>query len=176
MRTVTYGAACSLDGFIAGPNGEIDWLRPSRESTEIMRQYWSSIDTVLMGRKTWEPAAGYYRSGGPATTGVKTYVFSRTLTKIDVVGVELVRDDAPHFVRVLKTQRGKGICLMGGGELARALFEADLVDSVGMNVHPILLGAGITLYRDPHRRVALELETCRALEGGCVYSLYRIVH
>lgn len=176
MRVVTYGAACSLDGFIAGPNGEIDWLRPSQESTEIMRQYWSTIDTVLMGRKTWEPAAEYYRSGGPGTTDMKTYVFSRTLTELDARGVELVRDDAADFVRGLKARPGKDICVMGGGELARALLEANLVDKVGMNVHPVLLGSGVPIFRDPRHRVPLELEECRTLEGGCVYSLYRVRH
>src|SRR6476660_6545402 len=54
MRTVTYGAACSLDGFIAGTGGEIDWLHSSRDVNEIMREYWKSIDTILMGRKTWD--------------------------------------------------------------------------------------------------------------------------
>ena len=174
MRTITYGAACSLDGFIAGANGSIDWLHSSKDVNAIMRDYWKSIDTVLMGRKTWEPAAAYYANSGKGTTKVKTYVFSRTLGSIGAKGVELVRDDAAAFVRELKERLGKGICLMGGGELARTLFEADLVDEVGMNVHPVLLGTGVPMFHDPHHRVALELKETRPLEGGCIYSIYRV--
>jgi len=176
MRTITYGAACSLDGFIADAAGGVDWLRHSNDANQIMRDYWRSIDTILMGRKTWEPAARYYQSGGDGTTGMKTYVFSRTLGPIDTKGVELIRDDAVTFVRDLKVRQGKGICLMGGGELARALFEADLVDEVGMNVQPVLLGAGVPMFHDPHHRVPLELKATRPLDGGCIYSIYRVRH
>jgi dihydrofolate reductase len=178
MRMVTYGAACSLDGFIAGPNGAIDWLHFSRDVNEIMSDYWKSVDTILMGRKTWEPAASQYASAsaGKGTSGMKTYVFSRTLRSIQANGVELVRDDAAEFVRELKNRPGKEICLMGGGDFARALFEADLVDEVGMNVHPVLLGSGIPMFHDPHHRVALELKETRPLDGGCIYSIYRVRH
>src|SRR5689334_18552442 len=79
MRTVTYGAACSLDGFIAGSGGEIDWLHMSGDVNQIMRDYWKSVDTILMGRKTWDQAV---RMGGGGDMGgmskIKTYVFSRT--------------------------------------------------------------------------------------------------
>src|SRR5690242_16325168 len=98
MRTITYGAACSLDGFIADTTGGVDWLQHSRDANQIMRDYWQSIDTILMGRKTWEPAARYYKSGGEQTAGMKTYVFSRTLEPIDANGVELICDDAAPFV------------------------------------------------------------------------------
>src|SRR5689334_1128819 len=107
MRTITYGAACSLDGFIADADGGVDWLQHSSDANLIMRDYWKSIDTILMGRKTWEPAARYYKSGGDASAGMKTYVFSRTLGPIDAKGVELVRDDAATFVRDLKARPGK---------------------------------------------------------------------
>jgi dihydrofolate reductase len=176
MRTVTYGAACSLDGFIAGPDGAIDWLHNSSDVNEIIRQYWKSVDTILMGRKTWEPTARQYGSAGSGTTTVKTYVFSRTLKTIKAKGVELVRDGAADFVRDLKNRPGKDICVMGGGEFARALFEADLVDEVGMNVHPVLLGSGVPMFHDPHHRVALELKETRPLQGGCVYTIYRVRH
>ena len=175
MRTVTYGAACSLDGFIAGSGGEIDWLHHSHDVDEIMRDYWKSVDTILMGRKTWDQAV---RMGGGGNMGgtskIRTYVFSRTLASIDAKGVELVRTDAGDFVRDLKNRSGKGICLMGGGDFARSLFEANVVDEVGMNVHPVLLGAGVPMFLDPSHRVGLELVTSRTIDGGCVYSMYRV--
>ena len=141
MRTVTYGAACSLDGFITGPDGAIDWLHMSRDVQALMRDYWATVDTILMGRKTWEFAQGM--GGGPDVGGgITTYVFSRTLPEIARRGVQLVREDAGAFVRALKERPGKGICVMGGGELARALLDAGVVDEVGLNVHPVLLGGG----------------------------------
>ena len=174
MRTITYGAACTLDGFIAGEEGEIDWLHFSKDVSQIMRDYWKSIDTILMGRKTWEQALKM--GGGGSSPGMRTYVFSRTLRTIEAKGVELVREDAAAFVRDLKGRQGKGICVMGGGDLAGSLFEADLIDEVGSNVHPLLLGAGIPLFTNPGRRVPLELISSRSIAGGCIYSIYRVKH
>lgn len=173
MRTVTYGAACSLDGFIAGRDGALDWLHYSRDVQAVMAAYWATIDTVLMGRKTWEDAVE--RGGaGYASATVATYVFSRTLTEVPG-DVRLVRSDAGEFVRELKQQPGKGICVLGGGELACGLFAAGLIDEVGLNVHPVLLGSGVPFFRDAGGRIALELKESRVIEGGCVLSRYRVV-
>jgi dihydrofolate reductase len=171
MRTVTYGAACSLDGFIARPDHSVDWLRWSKDVTAITGRFWKTIDTVVTGRKTFEVVA---KSGGGAYPGVKNYVFSRTLQAIDNSTVTLIRDDAATFVARLKKQHGKGICVMGGGELASALFNADLIDEVGLNVHPVLLGTGIPMFPEIHRQLDLELIKTRQLSEGCVYVLYRL--
>ena len=80
MRIVTYGAACSLDGFIAPPDGSMDWLHFSKDAQEAMGAYWSSIDTMLMGRKTWEVAMANSGGGGAGSGGITSYIFSRTLT------------------------------------------------------------------------------------------------
>jgi dihydrofolate reductase len=106
-------------------------------------------------------------------SSVKTYIFSRTLRQAPP-GAEIVSSDAGEFVRRLKQQPGKGICLMGGGELATSLFEAGVIDEVGVNIHPVLLGTGVPLFRDPGRRIALELAESRAIDGGCVLSTYRL--
>jgi dihydrofolate reductase len=172
MRTVTYGAACSLDGFIAAADGGMDWLHFSRDVTRFMSTYMATVDAILMGRKTWEVALAH---GGSATGGAPTatYVFSRTLQSVPA-GVELVTADAGTFVRDLKARPGKGICVMGGGELARSLFEAGVIDEVGLNVHPVLLGSGIPLFRDPGHRIHLELIESRVIAGGCVLTTYRV--
>ena len=153
MRKVTYGAACSLDGFIAGPNHEVDWLHMSKDAHAIMSDYWARIDTLLMGRKTWEVAQAMGGSGGgdAGMAGITSYVFSRTLTALPAGQGKLVTTDAGHFVRDLKRRSGKEICVFGGGELARSLFESGVIDEVGLNVHPVLLGAGIPLFRDAGR-------------------------
>jgi dihydrofolate reductase len=174
MRTVTYGAACSLDGFIAAADGALDWLHFSPDVQDIMRTYWKTVDAVLMGRKTWEVAVAQGRGGaggGPSTPA--TYVFSRALRDLGGSGARLVSTDAGDFVRDLKRQPGKGICLMGGGELARSLFEAGVIDEVGLNIHPILLGSGVPLFRDAGRRIALTLVESRPIDGGCVLATYR---
>jgi len=176
MRTVTYGGACSLDGFLAGADGSIDWLRFSPEVGEIMATYWKDVDTILMGRKTWDFAQAQGGGGGADTSGMQSFVFSRTLSRIDHAGVQLVNEDAGAFVGALKRKKGKGICVLGGGDFARSLFEADVIDEVGLNVHPILLGTGVPAFLDAKHRVKLELRECRQLRSGCVYVKYRVKH
>ena len=173
MRTVTYGAACSLDGFITAADGALDWLHFSREVKDFMASYWQSVDTMLVGRKTYEVMQSMGPAGGGDTGGITTYVFSRTLPSV-TPGAHLVADDAGEFVRALKTKPGKGICLMGGGELAQSLFAAGVIDEVGLNVHPVLLGAGVPFFRDPGRRIPLALAESRVIDGGCVLSTYRV--
>lgn len=170
MRTVTFGAACSLDLYIAREDGSVDWLQWNDEVASITGELWKTLDTVIMGRKTYE--AGL-RMGTTSYPGVKTYVFSRTLKGLDE-NVEIIRDDASEFVADLKREPGKGICVMGGGELARSLFEAGLIDEVGLNIHPVLLGSGIPFFHPMSRQMDFELIENRTLKNGCVYLLYRI--
>src|SRR3954463_2567050 len=114
MRTVTYGAACSLDGFITGPGESIDWLHHSADVTEIMRRYWQGVDTILMGRKTYDFSLTL--GGAPEVPGITaTYVFSRTRRRLETPGMQLVSSDAADFVRKLKSQPGKGNSPPGGG-------------------------------------------------------------
>jgi dihydrofolate reductase len=175
MRTVTYGAACSLDGFITGPDGSLDWLHFSPDVSKEIASYWKTIDTILFGRKTWVAgeAQGGVGSGGSGKSKIRSYVFSRTLRSAPP-GAELVRDDAGAFVRALKKKKGRGICVMGGGILAESLFEAGVIDEVGLNIHPVLLGSGVPMFRDAGR-VRLELYENRTIDGGCVLAKYRVI-
>jgi dihydrofolate reductase len=169
MRTVTFGCANSLDNFIARSDGGVDWLRWSGEAKAIMAAYWPTVDAVVMGRKTWE-AAG---KGGGHLGGVASYVCSRTLPPGRRGHAEVVAD-AVACVRGLKQQQGRGICVLGGGDLARSLFEADLIDEVGCNIHPVLLGAGVPMYHPLSRQVDLQFVECKVQTTGCVYLLYRV--
>jgi dihydrofolate reductase len=173
MRKVTFGGANSLDNFIARPNHAVDWLLWGKEAAAVMKDYWKTIDTILMGRKTYEVALRSGQGGG-SSPGMTTYVFSRTLPERSDGGVRVIRQDAAEFVRDLKEQEGKDICLMGGGELARPLFEAGLIDEIGFNIHPVLLGSGIPLFHPMSRQIDLELRECRAFQNGCVYVTYRV--
>jgi dihydrofolate reductase len=175
MRKVIYGGACSLDGFLAGKDGAIDWLHFSKEVEEEIKKAWAQADTLLFGRKTWQAAADM-GGGGGTSRGTKSYLFSRTLKKSPAKGIELVTTDAGAFVRKLKKAPGKDIIVMSGGNFASSLFEAGVIDEVGLNIHPLLLGSGVPAFLDPGARVKLELTECRQLDGGCVLVTYRVKH
>jgi len=174
MRTVTYGAACSLDGFIARPDGSVDWLIFTADVSAVMTEFWKDTDTMLMGRKTWDFAAAQTKGGGTGFGKIETYVFSRTLTADPHPDVRLVREDAGAFVRALKARPGKGICVMSGGNFAASLFAAGVIDEVRINVHPVLLGAGIPLFTDPGTQVNLTLTECRPMKRDCLLLSYRV--
>lgn len=173
MRKVTYGAAASFDGYLAGPGEAIDWLRWSDEATAITRESWKGVDAMLIGRKTWEFAARSGDGGGAAPT-VATYIFSRSLAQAPD-GATLIREDAVQFVRDLKQQPGGNILVMGGGELGSSLIEGGVVDEIGFNIHPLLLGAGIPMLRPMARRVSLGLIEARAIARDCVLLRYSVL-
>jgi dihydrofolate reductase len=176
MRKVTFGGANSLDNFIARDDDGMDWLLWCDEAMEIMKEFWPKVDCMLMGRRTYEIALKNDPSGkGKGPFGdLETYVFSRTLEPGEKDGVEIISENIEEFVRGLKKQEGKEICVMGGGDLARSLFEAGLIDEIGFNIHPVLLGSGIPLFHEMTRQIDLELIECRPFKNGCVYVLYRV--
>ena len=173
MRKVTFGGANSLDNFIARKDDGFDWILWTNEVAEIMESFWKTIDTVVMGRRTYEVAA---RIGTGVYPGVKNYVFSRTIKESPDSEITFVSEDAATFVRKLKNEDGKDICVMGGGVLAKSLFEADLIDEIGLNIHPVLLGSGIPLFYEMPRQIDLELIKNQQLSNGCVVLTYRVKH
>ena len=130
--------------------------------------------SIVMGRKTYEAALKMKGGKENLYSGMKSYVFSRTLKPHKQGPLEVVSGDAVKFVKRLKKAEGKDICVMGGGELARSLFEADLIDEIGFNIHPVLLGSGIPLFHAMKRQIDLELLACKRFKNGCVYVLYRV--
>ena len=179
MRILTYGGAVSLDGFLACVNGAVDWMHFSKDVQQVMADYWKNVDTILMGRKTYAVSVAHNpkksKSAKRTEATMRTFVFSRRLKEIDDPGVQLVTSDAVEFVQHLKQEPGKDICLMGGGELAQSLLAAGLVDKVGLNIHPILLGSGIPTFREFGHRIKLTLAECRTLEGGCILANYDVL-
>lgn len=172
MRKVIYGAAVSLDGFIAGPGEALDWLRWSDDAKAISGASWKGVDTILMGRKTYDFAARSSSGGGGGGSKLKTFIFSRTMTEAPKGG-ELVRDDAVGAVQAMKSATGGDIILMGGGELASALIEGGVVDEIGLNLHPVLLGAGVPMFAAIARRIDLALDEARPIAKDCVFLRYR---
>lgn len=160
MRLVRYGGAMSLDGYIAGPNGEYDWIvmDPDIDFGGIM----AAFDTFLIGRKTFDVMRKMGSDAKPAR-GIRNIVFSRTLKQGDYPHVT-VESDAVKVVRELRAMPGKDIALFGGGDLFRSLLAAGLVDRIEMSLIPVLLGGGIPLLPSPALRAKLKLRKQRVYE------------
>ena len=172
-RKVVYGVAASLDGYIAGPNGEHDWITmdPDIDFGEMTARF----DTLLMGRKTF---AGMAQPGKKVEWpgGQKIIVFSRTLDSSLYPGATFVADDAAGAVTKLKAQPGKDIWLFGGGELFRSLAGMGLVDSLSVAVIPVMLGGGLPLFPPPAGRLPLKLVNQKVYEKtGTVALEYELL-
>ena len=173
MRKIRYSVAMSLDGYIAGPNEEYDWIGTDAEVD--FNAFWAQFDTLLMGRRTFELAV---RTRGEAAftafTGVTSIVFSRTLQQKEHSYVTVVRELNADWARGLKAQGGKDIWLFGGGNLFRSFLDAGLVDGVEVAVIPILLGAGIPLLPPPYSPTKLRLISHRLYRSGRMSLTYAV--
>lgn len=187
VRKVKYFVASSLDGFIARPDGAVDWLQRFMDGTDYgMAEFFKSVDATLIGRKTYEFALGHSpkprrkgkskKAKGKASSGsgMKNYVFSRTIESVLDWNPRIVSENAGEFVRQLKEEAGKDIWLMGGGELARSLFAEGVVDEISLAVHPVLLGSGIPLFPEIGKQIDLELAECKPHANGVVQVVYRV--
>lgn len=152
MRKIRYGVAASLDGYIAGPKGEADWIITDPEID--FAAMFERFDTFLLGRRTFEAMGP---AGQKSSPGMKTIVCSRTLRQQDYPGVTIIAEDIEKKVAALRKEPGKDIWLFGGGSLFRSLLEAGLVDTVEVAIIPVLLGEGIPLLLPPTKRRKLKL-------------------
>jgi dihydrofolate reductase len=170
MRRVRYSVAVSVDGYIAGPGGEYDWIIKDPEID--FRELFDQFDTLLMGRHTYELTA----TMGPGLwPGKKVVVFSKTLSARDHPDVTIVADQMEQTVAHLRSQPGKDIWLFGGGQLFRAISEAGLVDTVELGVIPVLLGGGIPLYPPPSSQRKLTLTNHKVYSTGIVSLKYDMI-
>ena len=169
MRRVRYAVAASLDGYIAGPKGEADWIIMNPEID--FRALFEQFDTFLVGRRTFETMA---RAGRGETPGMKTFVFSRTLRPQDYPGVTVVAEKSEETVAALRAEPGKDIWLFGGGSLFRSLLNAGLVDTVEVAIIPVLLGEGIPLLAPPARQTKLTLTGHKVYKTGIASLEYAV--
>ena len=166
MRILILNLAVSLDGFIAGPNGEYDWC--FTDADYGMTEFMESIDSLLIGRKSYEIIIKY----GPPYPGKKNFVFSRTLKNSPYENVVIVQNDPAGFADELKKQDGKNIWLFGGGDIIQELYDHDLIDEWVLSIHPVLLGKGIPLIKRENRK-NLKLKNSISWPSGllqCTYS------
>ena len=167
LRRIRYQVAMSLDGYIAGPRGEFDWILrdPEMDFTALFAQF----DTLLVGRGTFE----FMLEHGQATVpGMKIIVFSRTLQQCDFPDVTIVPGSEKETVAALRAKPGKDIWIFGGGLLFRSFLEAGLVDTVEVAVIPVLLGGGVPLLPAPAERAKLKLTGHKVYGSGIVLLEY----
>ena len=168
MRRIRYQVACSLDGFIAGPDDDFGWITP--EPSFDFDALYAQFDTLLMGRRTYE----IVRAAGETFRGKEVIVASRTLVPGQHPGIEVVGDGLEERVRELRGGSGRDIWLYGGGALFSQLLDWGLVDTVEPAIIPILLGGGVPLLPPPAARRGLTLTRHQAYPSGMVLLEYQV--
>jgi dihydrofolate reductase len=172
-RKVILGFGISLDGYIARRNGELDFLVIDKEGESVMADFFSKIDTTIMGRKTATVAVKMRESGEmPEMPGMTTYVVSRRWKPGKREWFEVVSGSLTAFVKKLKGRPGKDIYLGGGGELARSFLQEDLVDEMFIGLGPLLLGDGIPGFPGKFPRRDFKLTECKSYSNGSVGLRY----
>ncbi len=167
MRKVVLFIASSLDGYIATTSGGVDWLFTDQDYGYA--DFFAGVDTVLMGRRTYEQALSF---GEYPYKGTQGFVFSRTRKVERDENVIFISGDLASFVEGLKSGTGKNIWLVGGSEVIQSFMSHDLIDEFVISVHPIILGDGIPLFRAPLPMRKLSFKHCRAFDTGLVQLTY----
>jgi len=171
MRKIILQVAVSLDGFIEGPKGEIDWCLTDQDYG--LKDFFKQIDTLFIGRKTYELMISMGENASPGFPKFKEYIFSTTLEKVKD-GAELIKDDIQSRVEKIKNEKGKDIWLFGGGSLTTSLVNLGLVDEIWLAVHPVVLGGGKLLFNNINARINLKLRDTKTYSSGLVFLKYAI--
>lgn len=166
MRKILLNVAVSLDGFIEGPKGEIDWCFVDQDYG--MNAFMKRIDAIFFGRKSYELAL---KMGPHIYPEYTKYLFSRTLTEAEP-GTHIISSDIAKEVKAIQREKGKGIWLFGGAKLVSDLLNLNLVDELHLAVHPLLLGGGTPLFQNIHRRTVFVLKGTKEYSTGLVQLVY----
>jgi len=178
-RKIIVYIATSADGYIARPNGDVDWLnRLPRNVDHGMKAFYRTIDTILWGRNTYDWLLNYYKERGKTKglldTKLANYVFSRKPPKRPAAGVQFVTEPVKVFAQRLRGTPGKQIWMMGGGGLIASFLDAGEIDEFDIHVIPVLIGEGIPLVAPRHRDVRLRLRSSKKYKDGVVRIRYEI--
>jgi dihydrofolate reductase len=169
MRKIVLGLGISIDGYIARLDGTFDFLFMPKDYS--MADFFASIDTAIMGRKTYDVSKAI--GGGGFGGSMKSYVMSRTLPAGEREGVTFTREKPAALVEKIRKQTGKDIWLMGGGEVARDFLKADLVDELYLGVVPVLLGEGIPLFPSGFPQRNFQLIENKTFSKGLIALKYK---
>jgi len=181
MRKLIVSNYLSLDGFFAGPDGEIDWFVWDRETAEYSRGLLRSVDTILFGRVTYELMAGYWPTATPpeedpviidAMNGLPKVVFSRTLEKVEWSNSRLVKGDIAEEASRMKREPGRDMVIFGSGSIVSAFAQRGLIDDYRIFVNPVVLGSGKPLFKGLRERLKLRLSGARKFRCGVVLLHY----
>jgi|SRR5215475_6249033 len=173
-RKIIFHGATSVDGFIGRLDGSVDWLdRPRPKGNYGMNEFYRSIDTCILGRKTYDFAVSH---GMPEVyPGKKNYVFSRTLKKAASPKVIITSEDVASFAKRLRGEKGKNIWLVGGAEINAAFLDCGELDEFIIDVVPKMIGEGIPLIAPRHRHLPLKLLSGKKFPDGVVELHYRVI-
>jgi dihydrofolate reductase len=178
-RKIIVYIATSADGYIARPDGDVEWLnRRPRTLDYGMPEFYRSIDTILWGRKTYDWLLNHNkkrgRTKGLFDSKLANYVFSRTPPKRTAPGVEFVTEPVKAFAQRLRARSGKHIWMMGGGGLIASFLDAGEIDQFDIHVIPVFIGEGIPLVAPRHRDVPLLLRSAKKYTDGVVRLRYEV--
>jgi len=178
-RKIIVQVATSVDGFIARPDGSVDWLdRPMPKGGYGMGAFYQSIDTILWGRKTYEVALDFQKKGVPGSafdTKIKNYVFTRSLPQSEAPeGVDIVNEPVKAFATRLRKRKGKDIWMMGGGGIIASFLDEGEIDEFKIHVIPTFIGEGIPLIAPRQRTVPLTLISSKKFTDGVVELHYAV--
>ena len=176
MRKIIAGFATSIDGFIEGPKGEIDWIIYDKEQFKELEQHWKGMDAMFYGRKTYEAALKMSKGAKGKQSNpfahMKHYVFSNTLKEVEQ-GYTLVSGEIKTEVEKIRNQPGKEIAVFGGAELLSSLLNIDLVDELSLAICPVLLGKGKSFFPFIERRIEWEVKEVKTYESGLISITYQ---
>jgi dihydrofolate reductase len=188
MRRVIVSNVMSLDGFVSGPKGELDWFVHSgfmkgTEFGEYARSLISSVGTILLGRLTYEEFVSYWptaKDNDPVITerinNLPKFVFSRSLEKVawgDWGTARLIKEDAATAVSKMKREPEKDMVIYGSATLVSALMKGGLIDEYQLVVCPIVLGSGRPEFKELSERYALKLKDVKRFDSGAVKLIYQ---
>jgi dihydrofolate reductase len=173
MRKIIAGFATSIDGFIEGPDGEVDWILYDKEQFKDLQRQWKTLDAMFHGRKTYEITLKMSKDSKQANpfAHMKHYVFSNTLKKAEE-GYTLVSGNIKTEAEKIKKQKGKNIAVFGGAELLTSLLNLDLVDELSLAICPVLLGKGKAFFSGIQHRIGWKVKEVKQYASGLIYITY----
>jgi dihydrofolate reductase len=179
QRKIIVYIATSADGYIARPDGDVEWLNRLPHKFDYgMNAFYGSIDTILWGRKTYDWLLSYYKKKGKKEgmfdTKLANYVFSRKPPKHAAAGVEFVSVPVKAFAKRLRAAKGKHIWMMGGGGLIASFLDAGEIDEFDVHVMPTFIGEGIPLVAPRHRDITLRMLATKKYPDGVVRLRYQV--
>ena len=184
MRKIILSLATSLDGYIEGPNREVDWMVFTEETGKALSSFLTEIDTILYGRTSYEAwgnytppetAASFEKDFYTATGKMKKYVFSRTAVNFDG-NPAIIQSDIVQAMQQLQQEKGKNIWLYGGAALISTFINLGLIDEYRIAIMPIILGGGNPLFKNIAQRVNLKLAKLSPVESGVIQLNYEKIN